>query len=158
MVFSAVNVSNNILKRAFEEKVSVSPMKLQKILYFVASEYAKRTGRPLLSEGFQPWRYGPVVRTVYDEFRSFGGGEIRAFGKDAQGKAYMADESKDAALSAALSDVWRVTKPVSAVELSRITHLAGSAWSQHSGSYGYLSDAAVLGDKTYLEPLGLVER
>ncbi|MFC3295544.1 DUF4065 domain-containing protein [Clavibacter michiganensis subsp. insidiosus] len=63
-------------------------MKLQKLLYFAASEYAKRTGSDsLLSEPFMMWKYGPVVRSVYDEFRSYGAGRIRTYAKDARGKA-----------------------------------------------------------------------
>lgn len=39
MPMSATVVCNNILKRAFSESVAVSPMKLQKLLYFVSCEY-----------------------------------------------------------------------------------------------------------------------
>ena len=42
-MYSSTDVANNVLSRAFAEKISVSPMKLQKILYFVASEYQKTT-------------------------------------------------------------------------------------------------------------------
>lgn len=161
MSFSAVNVSNNILKRAFDEGVPVSPMKLQKILYFVASEYAKRSNAPLLSEQFQAWRYGPVVRSVYDEYRSFGAAPIRAYGKDARGVAYMADEAKDANLSQALDAVWQSVKGRSAVELSRITHLPDSAWAKaYGGTYSNnpLGDRQVQEDVSYRAELGITDR
>jgi uncharacterized phage-associated protein len=158
MTFSPVNVSNNILRRAFDESVSVSPMKLQKLLYFVASEYGKRADAPLLAETFQPWKYGPVVRSVYDEFRSFGGGPIRAYGKDAQGKAYMADERQDSHLARALDDVWRAAKSRSAVELSRITHLPGSAWDRAYREHRWIDAADIAADKTYEPMLGLGTR
>ena len=47
MPMSATVVCNNILKRAFSESVAVSPMKLQKLLYFVSCEYVKATGNDL---------------------------------------------------------------------------------------------------------------
>lgn len=52
MTYSATTVANNILQRSFAERRYMSPMKLQKILYFVAFEYQKRRGRPLFSEQF----------------------------------------------------------------------------------------------------------
>lgn len=155
MAYSAVHVSNNLLKRAFDENVSVSPMALQKLLYFVASEYAKKTGgRQLLEENFQPWRYGPVVRSVYDEFKPFGAGSIRAFGKDAQEKAYMAAERKDPKLAEAINAVWDAAKHRSAVSLSRITHNDGSAWSK-GYTRGWMKHEDIAADYTYRADLGL---
>jgi uncharacterized phage-associated protein len=158
MTFSPVTVSNNILKRAFNEDVSVSPMKLQKLLYFIASDYAKATKKPLLSEPFQAWDYGPVVRSVYDEFRSFGGGPIRKFAKDAQGKARIIKESSYPEFEETLDRVWSHTKDLSAVRLSRITHLRDSAWFKtfkREPRSGLIDETDLKEDETYLEPLGL---
>ncbi|WP_268905973.1 hypothetical protein [Corynebacterium diphtheriae] len=41
MAYSPTMIANNILSRAFADKAYITPMKLQKILYFVASEYQK---------------------------------------------------------------------------------------------------------------------
>lgn len=155
MAYSPVNVSNSILKRAFDEKVDVSPMKLQKLLFFVASEYAKRSGKPLLDGSFQAWQYGPVIRSVYDEFRSFGGRPIRSYGKDAEGKSYRVKESSDPNLQAALDTVWAAAKSRSAVALSRITHKPGSAWSHAYNYGGHITDDALKADTTYRADLGL---
>lgn len=62
-------VANSILIRAFRDKIPVSPMKLQKLLFFVTCLYQRNTSVRLLTESFQPWKYGPVVRSVYDEFK-----------------------------------------------------------------------------------------
>ena len=77
ITYDATLVANNVLYRASrsEPRVTVTLMKLQKVLYFVASEYAKRTGRPLFSEHFQTWEYGPITtrseeRRVGKECRS----------------------------------------------------------------------------------------
>lgn len=155
MAYSAVHVSNNLLKRAFDEGVPVSPMALQKLLYFVASEYAKRTGgRQLLEENFQPWKYGPVVRSVWDEYKPFGADPIRAYGKNAQDKAYMAAENKDAVLAASINAVWNAAKHRSAVTLSRITHNPGSAWSK-GYKRGWIAHEDIANDDTYRADLGL---
>jgi len=156
MAYSPVEVSNNLLRRAFDEAVEVSPMKLQKLLYFTASEYAKHTGRPLLDDQFQKWDYGPVVRSVYDEFRSFGGKPIRSYGKDAQGKAYLVNEGSDKALRAAIDDVWSSAKFMTAVRLSRITHYEKSAWAR-TDTQGAIANELIREDTSYCDALGLRE-
>ncbi|WP_083404636.1 MULTISPECIES: Panacea domain-containing protein [unclassified Curtobacterium] len=157
MGFSSSNVSNNILKRAFDEDVTVTPMKLQKILYFVASEYAKETGKPLFDEPFRAWQYGPVLRSVYDEFRTYGGSPIRKFAKDAEGKAYRVSEKSNPALKNAIDRVWEKTATRSAVDLSRITHNKGSAWSKTYTSRlsDYIEDDLIRDDTTYERDLRL---
>jgi len=158
MAFSPSNISNNILKRAFADGGDVSPMKLQKLLYFAASEYAKMTGKPLLDENFRAWRYGPVVRSVYDEFRSFGGSPIKAYAKDAAGKAYSIDERQAPELKEALDRVWQHAHRFSAVELSRITHAPDSAWSEAYTRSEYISNDALAQDETYVGALHLPPR
>lgn len=69
-------VANSILRRAFSTGENVTPMKLQKLLFFVTCLYQRYTGRRLLTESFQPWQYGPVCRSVYDEFKGFGGNRL----------------------------------------------------------------------------------
>ena len=61
---TALNISNNLLQRAFTDKISISPMKLQKLLYFTYKHYLKSTnGIPLFAERFEVWKYGPVLPT-----------------------------------------------------------------------------------------------
>lgn len=156
MAYSPTMIANNILSRAFAEKAYMSPMKLQKVLYFVASEYQKATKRPLLEEPFSTWAYGPVVYSVYDEFRSFSKDNIKRYARDARGNVFMIDETQDIELKVALDRVWDRTKNVGAVRLSEITHMRDSAWDkafQDDKPVLNLADIAI--DTTYREPLGL---
>lgn len=121
MTYSSTMIANNILSRTFAGKAYISPMKLQRVLYFVASEYQKATKRPLLEESFSTWAYGPVLYSVYDEFRSFGRGNITCYARDARGDMFGITESQDIELKVALERVWDKTKSMSAVELSEIT-------------------------------------
>ena len=57
MPMSPTIVCNNILSRGFAEKRDISPMKLQKLMYFVACEYQKDAHTVLFSEPFEVWRY-----------------------------------------------------------------------------------------------------
>ncbi|CAB0981427.1 hypothetical protein FRC0507_00121 [Corynebacterium diphtheriae] len=155
MTASPVVVSNNILKRAFNEKIDISPMKLQKILYFLASEYKKKTGKTLFPEQFQAWQYGPVLYSVYSEFKNRGAKPIKSYGKDSAGKSYILSESSNPVFRSCLDAVWNATKDLSAAQLSRITHMQGSAWSGVYGQGTYITDEAVGADVTYRQLLGL---
>ena len=44
MNITALNVANNILKRAFAEDIDITPMKLQKIIFCTYKEYLKKQG------------------------------------------------------------------------------------------------------------------
>lgn len=156
MAYAPTLIANNVLNRAFAEKCRISPMKLQKILYFVASEYQKGTGRSLFSERFETWQYGPVLRSVYSEFRPFSRDYITRFAKDAENKSRMINEDADPVLQRVLNSVWAVTKGRSAVELSRITHMENSAWDKSfQDQRPFLSSANITADATYRRELGL---
>lgn len=63
-MYSPTMIANNILSRSFSDKVDITPMKLQRILYFTAAEYQKATHKPLLEEPFSTWTYGPVAYSI----------------------------------------------------------------------------------------------
>lgn len=149
-------VANSILHRAFAEKIPVTPMKLQKLLFFVTCLYQRATDSRLLTESFQPWKYGPVCRSVYDEFRGFGGKPITRYAQDAMGHVYIADEDATPALRKALNLVWENMKNHSAVALSRQTHATGGAWSQalENGDQ-FISNTAMANDHTFDGLLGM---
>ncbi len=143
-------IANSILRRAFKEKIAVSPMKLQKLMFFITCLYQRNTGHRLLAESFQPWRYGPVCGAVYGAFASFGGNPITAYAKDAIGNAYAADERSSPELKQALDTVWSHLGCLSAVMLSRITVLPGSAWSKAVERKNcFISNADIAEDHTF---------
>lgn len=123
-------IANSILRRAFKENITITPMKLQKLMFFVTCLYQRNTGHRLLTESFQPWQYGPVCGAMHWEFKPFKGNPITEYAKDAMGNAYAADESTSPELKKAIDTVWRHMKYLPAVTLSRIACLPGSAWSK----------------------------
>lgn len=142
-------LSNTILEKSFTEKVPVSPMKLQKLLYFIYKEYAQKTGEPLFSENFQAWDYGPVVQSIYDEFKSFKGNSITRFSKDASDKVYVLSPNKSSVVFDAINSVWDKYKDCSGIELSQITHRCESAWYKaYTSEKAWLEFEDIINDKT----------
>ena len=127
-MISVQALSNTILKKSFDENIPVSPMKLQKLIYFIYRNYLQNTGSPLFTEEFQTWQYGPVLRSVYDEFKTFKAKPITRFAKTANDEVYIINEAADTNLSESISSVWGKYKYGDGISLSKITHLKGSAW------------------------------
>jgi len=142
-------VSNSILYLANTEGVQISPMKLQKLLYFVYREHLKNTRNPLFPERFEVWKYGPVISSVYDEFKNYKDKPIKDYSRDCNGKGYMITEGSFPAFQVALNKVWQKYKDFSGITLSNITHERGSAWRKAwEGNKPLLLDDDILHDDT----------
>ena len=151
----STHIANNVLSRSFRDKVPITYMKLQRILYIVASEYYKKTGEELFVENFSTWAYGPVLFSVFDQFSCFEDGLIDRYAKNAQGKNLQVDEDGNPYLSAVIEDVWRKTKNVEAVELSNILRKPHSAWDYaFQDGNPIIPYKLIASDKSYVSDLG----
>ena len=125
-------VANSILERSIRDNIPVTPMKLQKLLYLTSVVYQHRTGQRLLGEPFQAWKWGPVSRSIYDEFRSYGASPIQSYAVDSRGNSLVvaadASDSSSADILRAIDDTWNAFKYYTPADLVRITHRDGGAW------------------------------
>lgn len=119
---------NTIIKKSFDENIPVSPMKLQKLLYFIYRDYLKETNSVLFAEDFQAWKYGPVLESVYDEFKTFRSNRITRFAKTANGEVYVINETLEPILCSVINSVWNKYKGYDGIALSQVTHEEGGAW------------------------------
>ena len=55
----------------FEQMQEVTPLALQKILYFIQGIYMVMFDKPLYKEDCMAWVHGPVYEEVYDLFKDF---------------------------------------------------------------------------------------
>ena len=51
---------------------SISNLQVQKILYMADMNFVGKNGERLLSEDFEAWDYGPVLKTLYHKCKAFG--------------------------------------------------------------------------------------
>ena len=123
------HVTNSILRRAQEENVTISQMKLQKLLYFLYKEYLQRTDKPLFSERFEPWTYGPVVSDVYWAYKDRKAQDIRRIlMPDTDGKTRMVDRKANYDFANVFDDVWNRYKDYTGIQLSELSHCLDGAW------------------------------
>lgn len=93
---------------------SITHLKLQKLVYYAEAWTNTILNRQLFNEDFQAWAHGPVVRSLYDRFNSFGWEALPLPENEA-----VEFEPEVAAL---LNDIWSIYGQHSAKYLEGLTH------------------------------------
>lgn len=144
MAYSAFAVANAFVERAEQGCIpNLTPMKLQKLLYFAQAWHLKGTGGlPVLDDNFARWQYGPVIPAIYHEFKAYGDRPItgKATTLSANGDGFAVnipiipanDHSAWGLVDAIINRYGAIDAPV----LSNMTHLPGSAWAVGGGPNG----------------------
>jgi uncharacterized phage-associated protein len=148
---SASAIANGLLSIAEQRGEQITPMKLQKLAYYAHGWHLALRDRPLFLEGVEAWRMGPVIRSIWVEFKSLGSGPITKRARqirlksdgagakkasDLQLEVYepsIALESKGdyaAFVDGLLERIWTVYGKYTAIQLSNMTHEEGGPWSQ----------------------------
>jgi uncharacterized phage-associated protein len=147
-MYNPVYVSNNFLMRSFEQGIYITPMKLQKMLYFLYRDYLQKTKEPLFTERFMAWKYGPVLDSVYQVFKQYRSNSIKQYG-GYSGQAYMIKEESNEIFRNILSDIWDKCKNFDGIHLSTLTHSPEGAWIKaYRNASPLLDDNAILADST----------
>ena len=133
-------LSNNFVMKALQDKISLSPMKLQKLIYFTYRDYLQSADNQLFSESISAWKYGPVVESVYNHFKPFGSKSIDKFYRNSAGVVFVLSESSEV-FGNVIRSIWGKYRFFSGIDLSKITHRPGTAWYKAwTNSWYYLND------------------
>ncbi|NER08010.1 MAG: DUF4065 domain-containing protein [Okeania sp. SIO3C4] len=100
-------------------KKEVSPLKLQKLLYYTQVWFFVKTGNKLFEDKIQAWIYGPVVYDIWDRFRFMK--RSRAIPKDRLQSTELGE------IEAHLDDVWNAYGHLEGADLVDLTH-SESPW------------------------------
>lgn len=127
MAYSAMQVANAFIQKAQSGQIpALTPMKLQKLMFFAQSWYLKVNGCRLINDEFVRWKHGPVIQSVYYEFAHNGGGVISCFAKDFRGEnvAHQLETTDDLFLDKIIATYGAF----SGWQLSDMTHDKDGAW------------------------------
>ncbi len=138
---SASAVANLLLDFAENERIPIRHLKLQKLVYLCYAWYAGNQNEELFRQDIEAWKYGPVVRDVYTQFKDCkdkpilkrASGYVDGFGM----KAVPIVE--DSILVEQLREVWDAFKDKSDGWLLAATHARGEPWEvfmRDSGQFG----------------------
>ena len=80
--YTPSHIANFMLSRAENEGRDMSPMKLLKLVYIGYGWALAVLDKKLFDEPFYAWDHGPVVRSLYDEFKHFRASPITSYSID----------------------------------------------------------------------------
>jgi uncharacterized phage-associated protein len=126
--YSPIAVANYYIAKSLKSGVTLSPMKLIKLVYIAHGWHLARKGEPLLSEGVQAWKFGPVIESLYHAVKRFGDRQITSLISVPTGSGREIPIVEDGDTRRFLDSVWDSYSKYSGVQLSTLTHRADTAW------------------------------
>lgn len=125
--------------------MDVDPLKIQKLVYNFHGWHLAITGRPAVGERFEAWPKGPVLSSLYHQFKKFRWEAITEFAEDidpvtGDRKAAIVGAS-DEGFYRIFNAVWERYKDYSGIQLSALTHAPETPWSKaRQAGVQYISD------------------
>jgi uncharacterized phage-associated protein len=134
----ALDVAKCFINLFKDEEEGISNLKLQKLLYYAQGFSFQRTGLPLFDEDMEAWDFGPVVNSVYQEYKSYGRDPIRS----------RSDISFSNEIEELILDVAREYGQYTSGKLVSMTHVKGSPWDQlhESGEFHKIIPKEIIKD------------
>lgn len=129
----AKGLANLFLDWSDDDGISVSPMKLQKLLFFAHADFLVRHNKSLIKQDFEAWDYGPVIPSLYQEFKGY---RDKPIGSRAMSFDPVAAKRVQATCKLAEADLRMLRqsfdfyKRLSAIQLSEMSHEFEGAWRQ----------------------------
>lgn len=73
MAYNVLDIANELLRQAQNTTGGdlMSNMKLQKMLYYQQGFHLAMFGEPLFEDEIEAWMYGPVVPSVYENYKKY---------------------------------------------------------------------------------------
>jgi uncharacterized phage-associated protein len=93
-MISPLYAANNMIRRAVDQGINLTNLKLQKLLYLLYTRYMFDVKAALFPNRFEAWQYGPVLTDIYDIFKIEGASPITELRPDANGKIYIVSEKE----------------------------------------------------------------
>ena len=131
MNYTPQHIANYFLERGRLEGVPISPLKLLKLVYIAYGWFIAITkGKRLFTETIEAWEHGPVVPTLYHEFKHYGRNPITEYSEeyDPEMENFTIPRVTDDDTLVVLSKVWAAYKGFSAWALRQKTHEADGPW------------------------------
>ncbi len=158
--YTAFHIANYFLWRAWKEGIEITPLKLVKLVYIAYGwNLVLNDKRPkLFEEKIQAWKYGPVVPSIYHEFKEFGNSPIKKGNYATNFNSAPIVQSEDSDVLKILDAEWSHYKNKDGIDLSVITHEPDGAWDKAYNKNGVnsvlddedIQERAVKGISEYL--------
>lgn len=127
------SVANEFINLAKENNTELTNMKLVKLMYIAQGLSLSLLERPIFkNDKIEAWKYGPVVPSIYHEFKHFKSEPItsKSVALTEEGWESLSEPKlKDEEDRKIVLLTWQLYKDVSAKDLVKLTHKDGTPWS-----------------------------
>ena len=114
------------------ESHDITPMKIIKLVYIAHGWYLGYKGEALIDENPEAWKYGPVIPSLYHEYKDFKDKPIRrSYHNQVELKSNSDNNSQNddsKFVTELLVKIWEVYGSKNALVLSAMTHKKGTPW------------------------------
>lgn len=127
-LYSANDVAKEVIIFSNTYGFEISNLKLQKLLYFIQAIFLNEFNRACFEDRIEAWSFGPVVPTVYHNYKMFGASNIpiEVFNRNSLSNIFTDISSFRFPLSigdkATIDDIVHSFSRYTASELVDITH------------------------------------
>jgi len=127
---SAVDVAYYMLKLAADKGLEMTNLKLQKLVYIAHGYMWALANKPLIDEAPQAWKYGPVIHSVYGQFRKYVDQRIQI--DTSKIPEDLLDDKEKEVIEAVLDTYGQE----SAIDLVNLTHQPDTPWDEIWNRHG----------------------
>ncbi|WP_420589219.1 Panacea domain-containing protein [Bacterioplanoides sp.] len=137
MAISAIAIANAFIDLGKENGCTdLTPMKLQKLVYFAHGWNLAVSDESLIDEQVEAWQYGPVVGSIYHAAKMFGNSSISQYllapAMCSNGipswQPKLLSSSERSAVMPLLNWIWSQYGRFTGVALSNMTHEENTPW------------------------------
>lgn len=132
--YTPQHIANFFLDQAEKEGLPLTQLKLMKLVYIAYGWYLAIAGERLFDDPIQAWKHGPVIPSLYHEFKHWGSepieGRAQSFDLDTGVMTIPRIPHNDKLTMRILSLVWTAYKKFSSTALVRKTHERGTPWAE----------------------------
>lgn len=126
------SVANEFIKLSEQTNIDLTNMKLVKLMYIAQGLSLSLLDRPIFkNDNIEAWKYGPVVPSIYHEFKHFKSNPITS-------KSVTLDKNWQTSSEPNLIDeedqkivklTWQLYRDIPVNDLVDLTHKTGTPWS-----------------------------
>lgn len=119
-MYKALDIAKYIISKGTNDGEPISNLQLQKILYYIQSEFLQSRNNVAFDDDIEAWQFGPVVPNVYYYFCGYGAMKIMNY--------YDEDFSLNYEDRQIIDKIIIEKRDMDPWQLVEETHRAGGAW------------------------------
>lgn len=146
MTVSASKIANYFLQKAANERMSLTPMQVIKLVYIAHGWHLGYFKTPLISERVEAWPYGPVIDSLYHGLKKFRNGPVTEYLPADVEMGGLGDHTRQL-----IEHVWAKYRGFSGPQLSTLTHQPDTPWSDAKARAGAFARSVPIANESIQE-------